>query len=230
MNGRFIATYKSSMEAERISGENYRSILYCCTGQQKTTKNGYTWRYHGDPFNKFSIIDSKLKPVKCYNKFQELIAVYNSIHEAERETGVDHTSIIRCCNGKVAYAGIYVWCYEDSCPVYDYNKMIQKPIYQYDLNGNFIARFNSQIEAAEAVNTKPVYIGNCCRKTMKKHKGYKWYYVNDLEQPDKSKILYSNIKENNINTNCKAESCLVCQKCYHKSNEIYINEELRGKI
>ena len=38
------------------------------------------------------------------------------------------------------------------------------------------------------------------------------------------------IKENNININCKAESCLACQKCYHKSNEVYINEELRGKM
>ena len=38
------------------------------------------------------------------------------------------------------------------------------------------------------------------------------------------------IKENNININCKGESCLLCQKCYHKNKEKYINEELRGKL
>lgn len=38
------------------------------------------------------------------------------------------------------------------------------------------------------------------------------------------------IKENNININCKGESCLLCQKCYHKNKHVYINEELRGKL
>ena len=54
----------------------------------------------------------------------------------------------------------------------------------------------------------------------------KWSFV------DKIFTVYTKdyIEENNIDTNCKAESCLICQKCYHKSNEIYINEELRGKI
>ena len=54
----------------------------------------------------------------------------------------------------------------------------------------------------------------------------KWSFV------DKIFTVYTKkyIKENNINTNCKAESCLACQKCYHKSNEVYINEELRGRM
>ena len=38
------------------------------------------------------------------------------------------------------------------------------------------------------------------------------------------------IEENNVKINCKGESCLLCQKCYHKNKEIYMNEELRGKI
>ena len=54
----------------------------------------------------------------------------------------------------------------------------------------------------------------------------KWSFV------DKIFTVYTKdyITANNINTNCKAESCLACQKCYHKSNEVYINEELRGKM
>lgn len=56
--------------------------------------------------------------------------------------------------------------------------------------------------------------------------------VNKWDFVDKVFTVYTKdyIKENNINTNCKAESCLACQKCYHKSNEVYINEELRGKM
>ena len=54
----------------------------------------------------------------------------------------------------------------------------------------------------------------------------RWSFV------DKIFTVYTKdyIKENNVHTNCKAESCLACQKCYHKSTEVYINEELRGKI
>lgn len=36
--------YSSSMEAERKTGVNYRRIIDCCHGKQKTTK-GYHWRY-----------------------------------------------------------------------------------------------------------------------------------------------------------------------------------------
>lgn len=56
--------------------------------------------------------------------------------------------------------------------------------------------------------------------------------INRWDFVDKIFTVYTKdyIAEHNINTNCKGESCLACQKCYHKSNEIYINEELRGKI
>ena len=35
------------------------------------------------------------------------------------------------------------------------------------------------------------------------------------------------IKENNIDINCGAKSCLGCQICYHKNTEFYINEKLK---
>nr|DAZ81353.1 MAG TPA: hypothetical protein [Caudoviricetes sp.] len=35
------------------------------------------------------------------------------------------------------------------------------------------------------------------------------------------------IKENNIEINCGAESCLKCAKCYKKNNVKYINEQLK---
>lgn len=56
--------------------------------------------------------------------------------------------------------------------------------------------------------------------------------INRFKFVDKIFTVYTKdyIKENNINTNCKGESCLACQKCYHRSNVIYINEELRGKM
>lgn len=37
--------------------------------------------------------------------------IYYSTREAERETGVDHSSIIRCCKGKQKTAGGFIWKY-----------------------------------------------------------------------------------------------------------------------
>lgn len=63
------------------------------------------------------------------------------------------------------------------------------------------------------------------------------HYLNDQvdidrwDFVDKIFTVYTEdfIKENGVNINCGAKSCLACQKCYHKNNEKYINEKLKGK-
>jgi len=42
---------------------------------------------------------------------QSIIAQYFGTREAERETGIDHASIGRACNGKVKTAGGFRWRY-----------------------------------------------------------------------------------------------------------------------
>jgi group I intron endonuclease len=37
--------------------------------------------------------------------------VYSSTRLAEKETGVDHSSIIKCCKGKIPHAGFLNWAY-----------------------------------------------------------------------------------------------------------------------
>lgn len=53
------------------------------------------------------------KPVLQYTKDGTLIAEYQSIREAERQTGVQHTNISRCCLGKQCHksAGGFNWKY-----------------------------------------------------------------------------------------------------------------------
>lgn len=54
-----------------------------------------------------------------------------------------------------------------------------KPIVQCDLNGNFVAEYNS---AREAVGFDFKKISACCHGTRKSHKGYKWFFKKDYEQ------------------------------------------------
>ena len=52
-----------------------------------------------------------------------------------------------------------------------------KPIFQYDLEGNFIKEWSSIIEAAKYLNKKEgTSISHCLRGKSKKAYGYKWKY------------------------------------------------------
>lgn len=54
----------------------------------------------------------RTKKVLQYDTNMEFIAEYNSISEAKRNTGVDASSIIRCCNSRATTAGGYIWKYK----------------------------------------------------------------------------------------------------------------------
>lgn len=49
------------------------------------------------------------KQVAQFTKDGVFVAKYASTMEAERQTGVNHTDISKCCNGKYKTAGGYVW-------------------------------------------------------------------------------------------------------------------------
>lgn len=42
-----------------------------------------------------------------------LIGIYNSTMEAERNTNIDRSTIIRCCKNKQKTAGGYIWKYKN---------------------------------------------------------------------------------------------------------------------
>ena len=54
-----------------------------------------------------------------------------------------------------------------------------KPVNQYDLEDNFIKRWDSAIDAAKSVGAKSQSnISACCRGIIKTYKNYKWNYAN----------------------------------------------------
>ena len=58
------------------------------------------------------MVESLSKQVKMFDKSTgELLATFPSIMEAERVTGIYHSSISKCCNGKYKSSGGYKWRY-----------------------------------------------------------------------------------------------------------------------
>lgn len=57
--------------------------------------------------------ESRSKAVVQYTTRGVFIGEYPSIKEAERVTGIAHSSISKVCKGKLKTAGGYIWCYEE---------------------------------------------------------------------------------------------------------------------
>ena len=58
------------------------------------------------------IAESLSKQVQMFDKSTgELLATFPSLAEAERVTGIYHSNISACCNGKYKSAGGYIWKY-----------------------------------------------------------------------------------------------------------------------
>ena len=54
----------------------------------------------------------------------------------------------------------------------------KKPINQYDLEGNFIKRWDSAIDASKILNISSTGITGCCKERLKTHKNFIWKYAN----------------------------------------------------
>lgn len=52
------------------------------------------------------------KPIIGIDVRTGLIVEFTSVHEAERETGIDNGNIIRCCQGKYKTSGGFYWMYK----------------------------------------------------------------------------------------------------------------------
>ena len=77
-------------------------------------------------------------------------------------------------------------------------KKNNKPILQFDLNGNFIKEYESITQASKELNIKLDYISSCCLGGRKTSKGYIFKFKNDKEILQKYKEIIGVSDENNI--------------------------------
>ena len=53
-------------------------------------------------------------PVLMFDKCMNLLAKYESAKQASLQTGAEHSSIIKCCRGKLKTANGYIWRYANN--------------------------------------------------------------------------------------------------------------------
>lgn len=90
---------------------------------RKTHPNNGTFK-KGTVFSKefrekLSLASPRRKKVAQYNAYGKLIKVYNSLMDAEKETGVLSQNIGRCCRNGAIKSGNYIWRYVENNNVGD---------------------------------------------------------------------------------------------------------------
>lgn len=131
LNGEYITSYNSSIEAAAAVNGSYTKIGACCRGARKSSA-GYMWSFDliEDGIEQYSSsVDVALrrkgvkkvyqkkgtdhkKKVSQFDKDWNLIKTYNSILEATRSVGgKSQYMITKCCQGKKEFAFKYRWKY-----------------------------------------------------------------------------------------------------------------------
>lgn len=116
LKGNYINTYYNMYEAERQTGISSKSIYLGVHLKQKAV-GGFQWRFSDDKEN--LVTDLSNEKIRKYKqkvkqidiKTNETINIYESVSEANRQTGINQTSIRKVCNNKGKTAGGYKWEY-----------------------------------------------------------------------------------------------------------------------
>lgn len=123
-------------------------------------------------------IESSKKVKVCqYDLEGNLLKIFNSFHEVERELGYLCSNINSCCNKKQKTAHGFVWRYlNDNDVLFKGHKTTAKPISVYNINTGITTDYKSAIEASKYTGVSRSDICDCCKGRKKSCKGYKFYY------------------------------------------------------
>ena len=180
IHGNFVREWISAQHAAEEFGILASNISACCLGVSKTCK-GFVWSY--TKLDKEYFDDINLPycvQIKLYDKYGNFINHFDSIISGSKETGVPIQSISNSCRkkGLALTRNTYRWTYEYD--EIDKSKIKipdnQKPVTQYDLQGNIIKKWNSIIEASKELNISCNNINACCKGRGKTYHGYIWRF------------------------------------------------------
>ena len=119
--GKFLNSYRSTGEAERMTGVNKGSIKQCCN-KRYSRAGDYIWRYendgykYGENLKEDDIIkpNKGCKPVYQYSLKNEFINEYSSCSEAAKQTGYKRKCISDCANGRQKTAYGFIWKFKET--------------------------------------------------------------------------------------------------------------------
>lgn len=190
-SGDFVAEYETVTIAEYAFGDSLSTNIARAATSNKLAY-GYVWSY--DKVFHFNNDDyGCMVSIDKYDTCGNFIESFNSMVDGARSVGKEGiTNIKSVCDGRTKTAYGYVWRYKGHL----FNefslkrKSLERAVNQYSHDDKFIARHDSAKKAGALIGIKCYgNITNCCRYNKKTAHGYKWFYADDPNQPDKTKII-----------------------------------------
>lgn len=187
MDGQFIATYSSALQAAEKTGLSHTNICACCR-EELFHVGGFQWKYTSSnkeirPLNNPKNLQRSIIQYTLNGSF---IREYDSLAEASKFTNIHKSSISNVCNGKSHTAGGYRWAYKDKQLIMDkphQQPKLRKQVVQLDKNtGDIIQVYESLTEAHLATQINLANIGQVCNGKRQTAGGFKWKYKEDKEK------------------------------------------------
>lgn len=109
-NGNLLNAYTDLGSAGNAVSAHKTSISKACLGEIKNCK-GFFWSYSlRDNYKPEE--DERNKKVFQFTLNGEYMCYFGSVAEASNKTGINRSSIAKCCRGKYKYAGNFYWKYQ----------------------------------------------------------------------------------------------------------------------
>jgi hypothetical protein len=198
MEGEKIKTYPSISIAAQKIGISSTHISNRAGGTEYSA-GGFIWR-HGNA-KKIDITpmltsiekrrqrnkDDFGKKVTQYQIDGKRVLVFQTINDASKATGINHSQISDVINKKRNSAGGFYWLQGYGAAVIDLSaheygevlraKRRQKPVKQYSKDGKYLQTFASVKEAALSVEVHSTTIHGALSGKQQTSGGYKWEYL-----------------------------------------------------
>lgn len=103
--GNLIGHYQSLQEASQKTNTSYKALSAAL--KNNGSSNGFLWSFN-NIFPQNAKCNNQ-KKVAQYDLQGNLLQIYSSRAEASRQTGIDSSSIAKCCNKKQKTCKGYIW-------------------------------------------------------------------------------------------------------------------------
>ena len=205
VDGIYINSFESCIEAERFFNITLGIVSSCCYGKILKTKYKDTYlvfRFKGEPFDKYPTYRTRYgKKIYKFNTDGELLDVFNTKTEAIKSVAphiVATSGLNVAIEGKGLFYG-YFWSYENKFD-FDYEHYLnKKPVDQYDFNGNKLNTFGSLKQACKSLNKdtgNSCAISECCNGKASQAFGFIWRYKDEPFDKYDIPVRYQKIKVN----------------------------------
>lgn len=185
----FIRQWDSAINASIEVGISTSMIAACCRGNVDSA-GGFVWRYEfpelvGNP--KGHTNPDTYKPVDQYSIIGEFIATYIHITEASEKTGIDSSTITKCCKNEQRKTGGFIWRYHGEELTKEHiewcngtgREDARIPITQYSKDGSFIKTWDSMCFVEKELGFDVSAIARACKGEQKLSYGFIWRYADE---------------------------------------------------